>query len=58
MGPKKSRRVREIEVPTDSIPEFELGDTTTDIQCRREEGEAREREERHRDRRRRPGGSR
>ena len=36
MGPKKSRRVREIEVPTDSIPEFELGDTTTDIQCRRE----------------------
>ena len=25
MGPKKGRRVRKIEVPTDTVPEFELG---------------------------------
>ena len=25
MGSKKGRRVRKIEVPTDSVPEFELG---------------------------------
>ena len=25
MGPKKGRRVRKIEVPTDSDPEFKLG---------------------------------
>ena len=25
MGPKKGRRVRKIQVPTDSVPEFELG---------------------------------
>ena len=31
MGPKKGRRVRKIEVPTDSVPEFELGDTVADI---------------------------
>ena len=37
MGPKK--------VPTDSVPELELGDTAADIQRRREEREAREREE-------------
>ena len=45
MGPKKGRRVRKIEVPTDSVPEFELGDTEADIKRRREEREAREREE-------------
>ena len=45
MGPKKGRRLREIEVPTESVPEFELGDTATYIQQRREEREAREREE-------------
>ena len=45
MGLKKGRRVRKIEVSTDSVPEFELGDTTVDIQQRRLEGEAREREE-------------
>ena len=45
MGPKKGRRVRKIEVPTGSVPEFELGDTETDIQLRREERKAREREE-------------
>ena len=28
MVPKKGRRVREIEVPTDSVPEFKLGDTS------------------------------
>ena len=32
MGPKKGRRVRKIEGPTDSVPEFELGDTGADIQ--------------------------
>ena len=45
MGPKKDRRVRKIEVPTDSAPDFELGDTSADIQQRRQETEAREREE-------------
>ena len=44
MGPKNGRRVRKIEVPTDSVPEFELGDTAADIHCR-EEREARERVE-------------
>ena len=43
MGSKKGRKVRKIEVPTDSVPEFELGDTAVDIQRRREEREARER---------------
>ena len=43
MGPKKCRRVRKIEVHTDSIPEFKLGDTAADIRQRREEREARER---------------
>ena len=45
MGPKKGRRVKKIEVPTDSVPELELGHTAVDIQRRREEREAREREE-------------
>ena len=45
MDPKKGIRVREIEVPTDSVPELELGDTVADIQRMREEREAREREE-------------
>ena len=45
MGPKKDRRVRNIEVPPDSFSEFELGDTAADIQCRRLKREAREREE-------------
>ena len=45
MGPIKGRRVKKIEVPRDSVPEFELGDTAADIQWRREEREAREREE-------------
>ena len=31
MAPNKSRRVRKIEVPTDSVPEFELGDPAVDI---------------------------
>ena len=30
MGPKKAREVRKIEVPTDSVPEFELGDTAAE----------------------------
>ena len=45
IGPKKDRRVRKIEVPTDSVPKFQLGDTVADVQQRREEREAREREE-------------
>ena len=45
MGPKEGRRVSKIEVPTDSVPAFELGDTVADIQQRREEREARERQE-------------
>ena len=50
MGPKKDRRaVRRIEVPIDSVPEFELGDTAADIQLRREDREAREREEARRE---------
>ena len=35
MGPKMSRKnVRKIEVPIDTSTEFELGDTTADIQRR------------------------
>ena len=45
MGRKSGRRVRKIEVPNDSVPEFELRDTATDIQQRREDREAKEREE-------------
>ena len=44
MGPKKGRRMIKIEALTDSVPEYELGDTATDIQ-QREEREARERVE-------------
>ena len=40
----RSRR-RKIEVPTDTQPQFELGDTAEDIERRRER-EEREREER------------
>ena len=44
--PKKGRKnVRKIEVPTDRPIECQLGDTTADIQKRREERERREREE-------------
>ena len=45
MGHKKGRRVRKIEVPTDTPPEFKLGYMVADIQQRREEREATEREE-------------
>ena len=31
MGPKKGRRVKKIDPPTDIVPEFELGDTAADI---------------------------
>ena len=44
MGPE-GRRVTDIEVPTDIVPELELGDSAADIQWSREEREAREREE-------------
>ena len=37
--------MRKIEVPTDSVSEFELGDTVADIHRRREERVVREREE-------------
>ena len=43
MGRKKVRRVRKIELPTDSVSEFQLGGTAADIQGRREEREVRER---------------
>ena len=45
MGPKKGRRVRKKQIPTDSVPEFELKEQAADIQQRREERETREREE-------------
>ena len=45
MGHKNGRRVRKIEVPTDSVHEFDLEETAADIQQRREEREAREGEE-------------
>ena len=45
MGPKKGRRVRKIEVSTNSVPECELGDTAADIQWRRKEREVRETDE-------------
>ena len=41
MGHKKIRRVRKIEVPTDTPTEFELGDTASDMQGRKEERDAR-----------------
>ena len=41
MGPKKGRRVRKIEVPTDSVPEFEWWGTATDM---KEGGEGGKRE--------------
>ena len=45
MGPKKVRRVREIEVPTDTPTEFKLGDMAVHIQHRVEEREKKENEE-------------
>ena len=45
MGPKKDRRVRKIEVSTDTPAEFELGHTTADVERRRKDREARETEE-------------
>ena len=47
MGPKKGRRVRKIEVPTDSVPEFELGETAADILRRRQDRERPERRRKH-----------
>ena len=45
MGPEKGKRMRKIEISEDTPTEFELGNTAADIQRRREEMEAREREE-------------
>ena len=45
MGAKKGRRVRKMEVSTDTTTEFEFGVTTADIQRRRGGGGVREREE-------------
>ena len=46
MGPVKGRRpVRRIEFPTETPPEFELGDTAADIHWRRHQREAKEKEE-------------
>ena len=44
MGPKKSRKVRKIDVPADTPAEFKLVDRAADIQRRREEREQREME--------------
>ena len=49
MGPKTGGRVRKIKVPTDSVPEFELGDTVANIQQMKEEKDARERDEAQRE---------
>ena len=38
--------MRKIEVPTDSQPQFELGDTAEDIERRRRKRERREEKER------------
>ena len=40
MGPKKGRRVWKIDVPTNSVPEFRIGDAVADIQLKKEEREA------------------
>ena len=45
MGPRKGRRMRKIEFPRDTPTEFELGDTATDIQRKKEGREEREGEE-------------
>ena len=45
MGPKKGRKVRKIEIPTDTPTGSELGDTAADIQRRWEKREQRDREE-------------
>ena len=37
MGPKEGRRVRKIEVPTDTPTELDLGDTAAGIEKQREE---------------------
>ena len=50
MGHKNCRRVRKIEVPTDSVPEFELGDTVANIQWRRKKGGQDKGRKRHRNR--------
>ena len=57
MGLKKGRSMKQI-APTDSVPEFELGNTATDIQWRREERQARERGRHRNSGRRRQGGMR
>ena len=46
-GSRRVRKmsVRKMKVPTHSVLELELGNTAADIHWRREEGEAREREE-------------
>ena len=55
MNSKRGRTVIKIEVPTDSVPEFELGDTAAGIQQGRREKQKKGRK-RYRDRgRRRPG---
>ena len=52
MGPKKGRRVRKIEVNTNSVPEFQLGDMVAGGR-RVRQGKGRKR---HRNRGRNPGG--
>ena len=54
MGPKKSRRVRNIDVPTDTLQEFELGDRWWQINSKG--GRQVKVRKRHRNRGRKPGG--
>ena len=51
MGPKKGRKMRVIEIPTDIPSGFELGDKTAEFQRRRGERGQREREEAQRQQR-------
>ena len=56
MGPEKGRKVRKIGVPTDSVPEFELGDTASNIQHGRQgREEAQQQHQREEDVRRAEG---
>ena len=57
MGPKKGRRVRKIEVHTDTHTEFKFGDTIQLLKYRgRRRGRQEKGRERQRNRGRKPGG--
>ena len=58
MSPKKGRRVRKTDVPTDSVPEFELEDTAVIYNGGGKRGRQEKERKRHRNRGRRQGGRR